>query len=248
MKKLISALLALCLSVMLVPAVAEDDVTGTWYLTRVNHEGADRIVISDEIIMTITIREDGTANIYTKLPFGEPDEEEYSWTFADGLITLTETGTGNATEAKYADGEVTLEEKGALMILTRKPYTPYEMSPAVKAESAEVFFGTWYPDVGFQYGMMSFADGIPVEKRKKMTISAEGIFEADPDGKVIRYEDCAVDPETGILTASRQEEGDTETAEMTLLEDGTLLKVVFAYGIEQNRIIYVRLAAAEDAA
>ena len=49
MKKLISALLALCLSVMLVPAVAEDDVTGTWYLTRVNHEGADRIVISDEI-------------------------------------------------------------------------------------------------------------------------------------------------------------------------------------------------------
>ena len=31
MKKLISLVLALCLACMLIPAVAEDDVTGEWY-------------------------------------------------------------------------------------------------------------------------------------------------------------------------------------------------------------------------
>ena len=88
MKKLISVLLVFCLAVILVPAMAEDDVTGTWYLTRAHAAGTDMVVVSDEIQMTITLREDGSATLYSMLPGADSETAECTWAMADGVITF----------------------------------------------------------------------------------------------------------------------------------------------------------------
>ena len=249
MKKMISILLALCLSVMLLPAVAEDDVTGMWYLTRARASGVNMVVISDEITITVNFRADGTAELYSKYPGSDEERMECTWTFDGSEISFIEGESGEVETAKYENGELTMEAEGATMILTREQYTPYVMSPAVKAESIEAFYGTWVPSVSFQYGMMSSMDDVlPPEQRAKLAISAEGMQETSSDGTVSVYQNPAVDPETGVLTASFTVEGITATMELTLLEDGTMLMTASFMGVELARTIYARLAAAEDAA
>lgn len=250
MKKLISILLVICLAVMLVPAVAEDDVTGMWYLTRAKAQGVDMVVVSDEFAITINFRADGTADLYSKYPGGDEERAECTWTFDGSEISFIEADSGIAETAKYENGELILEQEGATMILTREQYKPYEMSPAVKAESIDQFYGAWVPSVSFQYGMMStFDEVMPPEQRARMAISAEGMQETASDGTVTVYENPAVDPETGVLTASYEvAEGYAATIELTLLEDGTMLMTASFMGMELARSIYTRLAAAEDAA
>ena len=63
MKKLIALILVLCMAAALVPAFAEDDITGVWYLNRAVANGIHMNVISDEVRMTVTIREEGTAEV-----------------------------------------------------------------------------------------------------------------------------------------------------------------------------------------
>ena len=247
MKKLISVLLVFCLLVILVPAGAEDDVTGEWYLTRARAGGADMVVISDEIQMTITLRNDGTATLYSRFPGAGEETADCAWAMADGVITFTDDD-GTVTEAKYADGEVSVEAEGAEMILTREQYTPYVMAAPVKADNAEAFYGTWVPDVTFQYGMMaSVGDSMPADQRSRLVISAEGMVETSSAGTTV-YENPAVDPETGILTATYDVSGYTATIELTLLEDGTVLLTATVLDMEMVRSIYIPLAAAEDAA
>ena len=159
MKKLISMILVLCMAAALVPAFAEDDITGVWYLNHAVTQGISMRVISDEIQMTMTFREDGTATLFSALPGQEPQNAEATWTYADGVVTVTEKTEGApVTEVKYENGELSVEAGGATMFLTRETYTPYEQPAAVKAESVEAFYGTWYPEVSFQYGMITLLE------------------------------------------------------------------------------------------
>ena len=253
MKKFISALLALCMVVMLVPAFAEDDITGTWYLTRANAAGVSMVVVSDEIEMIIVIREDGTASLHSAFPGQEAQDAECAWTFDGGIISFIDPETETTTFAGYADGEILITAEGAELFLTREQYTPYVMAAAVKADSVEAFYGTWVPDISFQSGMMaSLGDTMPPEERAKTVVSAEGIVETATDGTVTVYENPVLDPETGVLSASFVVElsGQTyeTTMEMTLLEDGTMLVTASVFGYEVVRAIYIRFPAAEDAA
>ena len=247
MKKLVSVLLVFCLLVILAPAEAEDDVTGEWYLTRAHAAGTDMVVVSDEIQMTITLRADGTATLFSRLPGADEETAECTWAMADGVITFTDEDK-TVTEARYADGEVSVEAEGAVMILTREQYTPYVMAAPVKAESMEAFYGTWVPDRTFQSGMMAtVGDTLPADLRSKLVISAEGMAESSSEGTTV-YENPVVDPETGILTAAFDVSGYTATIELTLLEDGTVLLTASVLGIEMVRSIYIPFTAAEDAA
>ena len=129
------------------------------------------------------------------------------------------------------------------MILTREQYTPYVMAAPVKAEGMEAFYGTWVPDISFQYGMMAtLGDSMPPDQRSKLVISAEGMTETTTDGTVTVYENPAVDPETGVLTASFDVQGYTAVIELTLLEDGTVLLTASVLGMELVRSIYIRYA------
>ena len=121
MKKLISLILVLCMAAALVPAFAEDDITGVWYLNRAVAQGINMRVISDEVQMVITLREDGTANLFSSLPGQEETQNaEADWTYADGLVTITEKAEdAEPTLLKYENGELSVEADGALMVLTR---------------------------------------------------------------------------------------------------------------------------------
>ena len=244
MKKLITMILVLCMAAALVPAFAEDDITGVWYLNHAVTQGISMRVISDEIQMTMTFREDGTATLFSALPGQEPQNAEATWTYADGVVTVTEkTEEAPVTEVKYENGELSVEAGGATMFLTRETYTPYEMPAAVKAESVEAFYGTWYPEVSFQYGMMAFlGDALPVEQRSRLVVSAEGMTETASDGTVTAYKNAAVDPETGVLSATFDVQGYEATIQLTLLEDGSMLVTGTVFDMELMRSIYYRLA------
>lgn len=245
MKQLVSAILALCLAAMLVPALAEDDITGAWYLNRAKTQGVEEMrVISDEIQMTFTFREDGTAELFSLLSGAEPLKEYGSWTFADGKITFVNSVNDTVTELEYAGGEISVEASGALMILTREQYTPYVQPAAVKAETMDAFFGTWYPEISFQYGMMACLGGaMAVEDRSKLLIVADTMTETSSGGAVITYMDPVLDPETGILGAALDAQGKEAEVHFTLLEDGTMLVTGHVDELEVMRSIYCRLTA-----
>lgn len=244
MKKLIALILVLCMAAALVPAFAEDDITGVWYLNRAVANGIHMNVISDEVRMTVTIREDGTAEVFSALPGEEPQDAEATWTYADGLVTITDKAIdGETTILKCENGELSLEAAGAMMILTRETYTPYELPAVLKAESVEAFYGTWYPEISFQSGLMAFlGDALEVELRSKLVVSAEGMTETANDGTVTTYVNPAVDPETGVLSATFDVQGYEATIRLALLEDGTLLVTGSVYDTELMRSIYYRLA------
>ena len=244
MKKLVCVFLALCLAAMLVPALAEDDFTGVWYLNRAKTQGIDMRVISDEIQMTIHIKEDGTSEIFSLLPGGEPQTESGSWVYEDGKITITNPVDGSVTRLEYAGGEISVEASGTLMILTREQYTPYVQPAAVKAETMDAFFGTWYPEISFQYGMIAcLGDAMAVEDRSKLLIAADTMTETSSSGAVITYMDPVLDPETGILSAGLDARGKEAEIHFTLLEDGTMLVTGHVDELEVMRSIYYRLAA-----
>ena len=159
-------------------------------------------------------------------------------------MTVTEkTEEAPVTEVKYENGELSVEAGGATMFLTRETYTPYEMPAAVKAESVEAFYGAWYPEVSFQYGMMAFlGDALPVEQRSRLVVSAEGMTETASDGTVTTYSNPAVDPETGVLSATFDVQGYEATIQLTLLEDGSMLVTGTVFDMELMRSIYYRLA------
>lgn len=244
MKKLIALILVLCMAAALVPVFAEDDITGVWYLNRAVANGIHMNVISDEVQMTVTIREDGTAEVFSALPGEEPQDAEATWMHADGVVTVTETAEeAEPTFMKYENGELSVEAAGAMMVLTNETYTPYEQPAAVKAESMEAFYGTWYPEISFQPGLMAFlGDALAVEQRSKLVVSAERMTETANDGTVTTYANPTVDPETGVLSAAFDVQGYEATIRLALLEDGTLLVTGSIYDTELMRSIYYRLA------
>lgn len=244
MKRLIALILLLCMAAALVPASAEEDLIGVWYLNRAVANGISMDVISDEVQMVITFREDGTVSLFSSLPGQEPQSGEAAWTYADGVVTVTETAEeAEPTFMKYENGELSVEAAGAMMVLTHETYTPYEQPAAVKAESMEAFYGTWYPEISFQSGLMARLSSVMTpEERSRITISAEGMTETAPDGTVTAYTNPAVDPETGVLGATFDVQGYEAEIQMMLLEDGTLLVTASVLGMELMRSIYYRLA------
>ena len=97
MKKLISLILILCIACLLVPAMAEDDVTGDWYYAGMGDA------------VHFVFNADGTAKLITEM-MGQKSEEEGTWSL-DGS-TMTITFSDQAQTATYADGTITLEADG----------------------------------------------------------------------------------------------------------------------------------------
>ena len=230
MKKLLSLLLALCLAAMLVPAAAEEDLIGIWNLVRATAQGVEMIVIGDEIALTLTIREDGTASVYSLMPGEEPATAENNWSYADGVLTLTNPESGEVeVSAPIVNGEITVEAGGAEMVLSREPHAVYEMPAAVKADSISAFNGVWCPDISFQSGMMARVS-IPVK-----------------EGETTEYEGAALDTESGSVKAlfslaDMGYEGYFADVEMTLLEDGAMHLYVSFAGNELVSAIYIKAA------
>ena len=81
MKKFLSMILALCLMLAMVPSLAEDDLSGTWYLLMMGMTGG-----------TFELNADGTC-IVTSSMNGEEARTEGTWAADGSTVTITINGT-----------------------------------------------------------------------------------------------------------------------------------------------------------
>ena len=130
MKKLISLVLALCMACMLIPAMADEDLTGDWYGSLMG------------MGVQLTVNADGS---YT-ISMNGTVAEEGTWAAADGKLTTTPSTDSPATEFEIQADALYLGMDGMEMTMTRNP----EDAPAaveiaeVKADAAaEEFYGDW---------------------------------------------------------------------------------------------------------
>ena len=126
MKKMISLLLALCLAAVMIPAFAEDDVTGEWYGN----------MMGMGIVMNFS--EDGSFTMSA----GGNVMASGTWKVEDGKLLAD--AEGSVEEFEIKDG--TLYSASADMTLTRNPEdAPAAMEFAdVKTDAAaEEFYGEW---------------------------------------------------------------------------------------------------------
>ena len=90
MKKLFSLILALCMACMLIPAMAEDSITGEWYASLAG------------VTMVMNLAEDGTAEM--SMP-GTENVAAGTWVLDGEKITVTIEDS--PAEGTYADGKIT---------------------------------------------------------------------------------------------------------------------------------------------
>ena len=221
MKKLISLFLILCMACLLVPAMAEDDVTGDWY-----YAGSGDAV-------HFVFNADGTAKLITDM-MGQQLEEEGTWSL-DGS-TMTITFSGQAQTATYADGAITLESEGVTSSLVRDPNAaPAGMPSAVAAESEEAFLGNWTLSAMYSMtvlvpvdqlegysGTLTIADG----KITSEMVSGEGV-EPQTETEEFKFEDGKL-----IITMDKSSDAAKmaeamgmalpDTATLELADDGSI--------------------------
>ena len=81
MKKLISLILILCMACLLIPAMAEDDVTGDWYYAGMGDA------------VHFVFNADGTAKLITDM-MGQQSEEDGTWSLDGSAMTITFSRSG----------------------------------------------------------------------------------------------------------------------------------------------------------
>ena len=138
MKKLFSLILALCMVCMLVPAVAEEDVTGEWYLKTMKQGETEYDAGAINYNITMTLNADGTGTMLS------PTSEEPtpgSWTLEGDKITVT--FEDSPIGGTVADGKITLSEGEISMVFTREKPEGIKVADVNPAAAAEDFEGTW---------------------------------------------------------------------------------------------------------
>ena len=221
MKKLISLILILCMACLLVPAMAEDDVTGDWYYAGMGDA------------VHFVFNADGTAKLITDM-MGQQSEEDGTWSLDGSAMTIT--FSDQAQTATFADGAITLEADGMTATLVRDPNAgPAGAPTAVAAESEEAFLGTWNLSAMYSMsvlvpvdqlqgysGTMTIADG----KITSEMIAGEGV-EPQVSTDEYKFED-------GKLTVTMDKSSDAakmaeamgmalpDTATIELMDDGSI--------------------------
>ena len=127
MKKLISLALVLCMACMLVPAMAEEDVTGEWYGGMMGQP------------LTMIFTADGNVGMF----LAGNQISEGTWTQEGATVTITE-GEDSPYTMELSDGALIYAEMDVR--LTRNPEdlpATVQVADIKAAESAEEFYGEW---------------------------------------------------------------------------------------------------------
>ena len=240
MKKLVSLILVLCMACMLIPAMAEDDITGEWYCSYYG------------MAITMTLNADGTAAMTASVQDGVTPA---AWTLEGDKFVLTVTddeGNAQVTEGVYADGKLTLDDDGRLMEFGREPVEAYA-APAVNPDAAaEDFEGEWTITAVDMAGMHADAAaagmgdiGIRIENG---AVSFTGAAEAVTF--FVGTDPLQTTCENGALTYAVELPNDAEPVTVTvraeMLQDGTMAVTLdTGYGVT---VMYFTRAAAEEPA
>ena len=137
MKKFVSLFLALCLVVLMVPALAEADFTGTWYLVTLNMNGS---LIENPaamgLNMSFTLNEDGTA-----VASNNGETTDSTWSYEDGKLIIDDLEM-----VINEDGTITADMgESGYMIFSRVAPEAEEIKIADPNPDAalEDYAGTW---------------------------------------------------------------------------------------------------------
>ena len=257
MKKTLSLVLALCLACMLIPAMAEEEVTGTWYLKTMAMGEQVMNVADMGMTGTMIMNEDGTVAIEM---YGETTQG--TWKNEDGKLVITVDGTDQ--DVVIEDGILTMKDgtTGVAMTYSKEAAAPAYTPAEPKADAAlEDYTGKWgvayigmagmLLDVNSFVNMMATAmggDSVDVDVTAQMSADIEGtsiIIGRGTDSEQT-LEGTFAD---GKLTVAAPEgtEAAGATLEIVLLEDG-VLHMSTTVGEQTQDVYFVKVEAAEEPA
>ena len=141
MKKLIALTLILCMACMLVPAMADESIVGTWYLSEISAQGQSFSPATFGMSMSFDLKEDGTAEGVTSYG-SESQAVTGTWKLEGETISIT---VDNATQSGSFTGDsFTIESPDGSMIFTRNaPEAAPAAGNTVAADGEAAFYGTW---------------------------------------------------------------------------------------------------------
>ncbi len=137
MKKLISLILVMLLICMAIPTMAEEEITGDWYLKTMKSGDQEYDAASIGYVIVMTLNADGSAVM--TMPGQEPVTG--TWTLEGNKITVTADDT--PVEGTVSEGAIILEQDGMKMVFTRDEVSAITLAEVKAAESAEEFYGNW---------------------------------------------------------------------------------------------------------
>lgn len=243
MKKLISLVLILCMACTLIPAMAEEDVTGDWYAhTMIQGEQViDIAAMGMSVKMTLNADGTGAMDMNGQIT-------ELTWT-QDGS-TVTVTTDGKPASGTLEDGALTLADENMTMVFTREATEAITVAPVKAAASAEEFYGEYIIALmdmdgqlvnlavqGAATGLKVSADAfeiVPANDEDAIALML-GLFALTPTG----FEDGALK-----LVSTLTE---TVTGIAELLEDGMLKLTAMNTETQDGLTVYFAPAAAEEA-
>lgn len=246
MKKLISLFLIMCLACMLIPAVAEEALTGEWYMKsmKMGEQEYDAAALGVNIVMTLS--EDGTAAM--TMP-DSPDPVTGTWTLDGDQITLNVADEAPITGKVTAEA-IALEQEGQIMLFTKEAPVAIVVADAKAAESVEDFYGEYsvaYVDMEGRLMDMSslgYTTGLVI---------GDGIFEIKPtndeDMMALTLGMLALTPaglEDGVLKVTSATAPESVDGQIELLEDGMIKITTNNITSQSSMLFYFAPAAAAE--
>lgn len=178
MKKILSLALVFCLAFLMVPALAEEDVTGEWYLTEIIMGDESTNPAAFGMDMTMSLAADGSATLTSAV--GEESESEAgTWALADNYLTIT-AESGEPAEFVLEDGLLKSDLGGMVMIFSREAPEALVLPQPVAAAGEEDFLGTWVVtsigagDVLMPAATFGLVSQMTIEPGKAVESSGEG--------------------------------------------------------------------------
>ena len=245
MKKLISLILILCMACMLIPAMADADITGEWYLKtmKMGEQEYDAQALGVNVVLTVNA--DNTAGMLT--PDG-PDPVPGTWALDGDQLTVTFEGAAMAGTA--AEDALTVEADGQVMIFTREAPVAITVADVKAAGAAEEFYGEYTLAYMDQDGKimdlagLGYTTGVSIGEDKFEILPANdndmialtvGMMALSPDG----FED-------GALKMKSATNPDDVHGKLELLEDGMLMLSIENTQNQATMTFYLAPAAAAE--
>lgn len=137
MKKLVSLILVLLLICMVIPTMAEEEITGDWYLKTMKSGDQEYDAASIGYVIVMTLNEDGSATMTM------PGQEPIAGTWALDGDKITVTADDAPVDGTVSEGAIVLEQDGMEMVFTREEVSAIALAEVKAAENAEEFYGDW---------------------------------------------------------------------------------------------------------
>ncbi len=232
MKKLLTMLLALCMACMMIPAVAEDDITGDWY------------GLMQGVPVQMTLNADGT---FVMIVGGEAyPGQSATWTQDGNAITLVMDG--DEQKGTIEDGKMTFAFGDSAVELTRTPAEEIVLAEVNPDATLEDYAGDWnvkYADMKgilvdvIAAGIVEELPGLHVEGNQ-VTFTGENFISV-----LFGSEPRELTFEGGALSNTAGTEELSISLKLSLLKDD-MLALEISIANESMNMYFIRAIPAEE--